>query len=199
MEPLLQKSQHPARPGTHLSWMWPQHHTHDGGGGAFMQTQNLPFIMIISTIILICSFYLYFPQGLAVLFVFLYCFSWAGLSVRAGVAGAGSHKDFRHVLPGMPSLCGTMLSVNSPKHTKSIPYLPLEDLSWLFRPCGAHWAGEEVEPSFLTAQFSEAVRTISSYFLLRFGIVGINVFFPLCSQKRNKALNWSAHLLICMG
>lgn len=130
MEPLWQKSEHPARPGTHLSWMRPQCHARDGGGGAFMQTQNLPFIMIISTIILICSFYLYFPQGLAVLFVSLCRFSWAGLSVRAGVVGAGSTKT-----SGVSSLecrhCGTMLSVNSLKHTKSIPCLPLEDLSWL--------------------------------------------------------------------
>lgn len=162
MEPLWQKSQHPARPGTHLSWMRPQHRARDGGGGAFMQTQNFPFIMIISTIILICSFYLYFPQGLAVLFVSICCFSWAELSVQAGVVGAGSHQGFRRVLPGMPSLCGTMLSVNSIKHTKSIPCLPLQDLSWLSRPCSTRWAGEEVDLSLVAAQFSKAVRTISS-------------------------------------
>lgn len=163
MEPLWQKSEHPARPGTHLSWMRPQHHARDGGGGAFMQTQNLPFIMIISTIILICSFYLYFPQGLAVLFVSLCRFSWVGLSVRAGVVGAGSTKT-----SGVSSLecrhCGTMLSVNSLKHTErslSPPGRPL-----LAFQCTAHQAGEEVEPSLLAAQFSKAVRAISSYFLL---------------------------------
>lgn len=164
MEPLWQKSEHPARPGTHLSWMRPQHHARDGGGGAFMQTQNLPFIMIISTIILICSFYLYFPQGLAVLFVSLCRFSWAGLSVRAGVVGAGSHQDFRRVLPGMPSLwhnAECKFPKTHKEHSLSPPGRPL-----LTFQCSAHQAGEEVEPSLLAAQFSKAVRAISSYFLL---------------------------------
>lgn len=56
-----------------------------------MQTQNLPFVMIISTIILIRSFYLYFPQGLAVLLV-SYHSSSIGLSAESTSGWGWSHQ-----------------------------------------------------------------------------------------------------------
>lgn len=148
-----------------------------------MQAHNLSFIMIISTIILICSFYLYFPQGLAISLV-----SPApkrGSQLRAAVAGDRGHQEHpRHVTRGVPRNGHSKMCTQ--RSLPSRPQKASSDFSYGRASSGSPGTGT----SRFTAQLSKAGSPSNSYFSAEFGVTDTNFFFlVLCSRNRNTVLN----------
>lgn len=154
-----------------------------------MQAHNLSFIMIISTIILICSFYLYFPQGLAISLV-----SPApkqGSKLRAAVAGDRGHQEHpRHLNRGVLCYSHTKTCAHreafqhTQKASSDFPYgraCPSQAHQELESPSSQRNSPKQAHlqtPIFQLNLESRAQSSLSFWF-----------FFFLCSLNRNTVLN----------